>query len=76
MAHVRVEMAGNIVEGSSTDTFVGTLDPAGRTWQTQWTTFTHYRGRTADNASFDLSTDPTYGDTKPLTFAKVDDSNP
>jgi hypothetical protein len=71
MDHVRVEMAGNIVEGSSTDVFVGPLDPAGQTWRTQWTTFTRYIARTPDNASVNLSTDPTYGETKPLVFEKT-----
>lgn len=71
MDHVRVEMAGNIVEGSSTDVFVGPVDPAGQTWRTQWTTFTQYVARTADHASVNLSTDPTYGETKPLIFEKT-----
>jgi len=73
MDHVRIEMAGNIVEGSSTDTFVGPVAPTGRTWQTQWTTFTRYTGRSPEKAAFDLSTDPTYGETKLLTFEKAND---
>ena len=71
MAHVRVEMAGNIVEGSSTDVFEGPVSPAGDTWQVQWTTFTKYTGHTPAHTSFDLSTDPVYGEAKPLTFTKV-----
>jgi hypothetical protein len=71
MDHVRVEMAGNIVEGSSTDTFVGPITSTGQTWQAQWTTFTRYVAHAPENASFDLSTDPTDGETKPLTFQKV-----
>jgi hypothetical protein len=73
MDHVRVEMAGNVVEGSSTDTFVGPITSTGRTWQAQWTTFTQYVAHTPDNASFNLSTDPTYGETKPLIFEKAAD---
>jgi hypothetical protein len=71
MDHVRVEMAGNVVEGSSTDTFVGPVASTGHTWQTQWTTFTRYVGRSPERAAFDLSTDPTYGETRPLTFEKA-----
>jgi hypothetical protein len=76
MDHVRVEMAGNIVEGSSTDTFVGPVAPTGRTWQTQWTTFTRYVAHTPDNASFNLSTDPTRGETKPLIFERMEGPAP
>jgi hypothetical protein len=71
MDHVRVEMAGNILEGSSTDTFVGPIASTNRTWQAQWTTFTRYVAHTPDNASVNLSTDPTYGETKSLTFEKA-----
>ncbi len=76
MDHVRVEMAGNLVEGSSTDIFVGPVASSGRTWQPQWTTFTRYLGRTPEKKSFDLSTDPTYGEIKPLIFDKVESKNP
>jgi len=74
MDQVRVEMAGNVVEGSSTDVFAGPVDRAQGTWKTLWTTFTKYTGHTPEKPSFDLSTDPTYGETKPLTFRKVADS--
>ncbi len=73
MDRVRVEMAGNIVEGSSTDVFAGPVDLTQGMWQTQWTTFTHYTGHAPGRPAFDLSTDPTYGETKPLTFRKVTD---
>ncbi len=71
MNHVRVEMGGNTLEGSSTDTFVGPVDPSNRSWQVQWTTFTRYLAHTPDGASINLSTDPTYGETKSLTFEKA-----
>lgn len=73
MDHVRLEMAGNILEGSSTDVFAGPVSPAGDTWQVQWTTFTHYTAHTPEGTSFDLSTDPVYGEAKPLVFQKVAD---
>jgi len=76
MDHVRVEMAGNIVEGTSTDTFVGPIASTGRTWQAQWTTFTQYVAHTPDNASFNLSTDPTDGETRLLIFDKAANPTP
>jgi hypothetical protein len=74
--HVRLEMAGNILEGSSTDVFAGPISPAGDTWQAQWTTFTHYTAHTPESTSFDLSTDPVYGETKPLVFQKTTGPQP
>lgn len=76
MDHVRVEMAGNILEGSSTDVFVGPVDPTERLWQTQWTTFTRYAAHTPENKSFDLSTDPAEGETRPLIFEKTEAAGP
>ena len=71
MAHVRVQMAGNLLEGSSTDVFAGPVSPAADSWQTQWTTFTNYQARAPDKTAFDLSTDPVYGEVQPLTFTKL-----
>jgi hypothetical protein len=73
MDRVRVEMAGNTIEGSSTDVFAGPINRAAGTWQAQWTTFTRYTGHAPGKPPFDLSTDPTYGETKPLAFRKVAD---
>jgi hypothetical protein len=75
MNHVRVEMGGNILEGSSTDTFVGPVAASNRTWQAQWTTFTRYLAHTPDGAAINLSTDPTYGETRSLTFEKANDGS-
>jgi hypothetical protein len=71
MDYVRVEMAGNTLEGNSTDVFSGALSPAEGIWQAEWTTFTDYTARTPDHEVIDLSTDPIYGETKHLTFQKV-----
>jgi len=71
MDHVRVEMGDNVLEGSSTDTFVGPVDASHHTWQVQWTSFTRYLAQTPDGASIHLSTDPTYGETKALSFEKA-----
>jgi hypothetical protein len=76
MSHVRVEMGGNVVEGSSTDTFVGPIDAAAGTWQTQWTTFPRYVAHTPDRASFDLTVDPNQGETRSLTFRRAPAGQP
>lgn len=70
MDHVRVEMAGNVVEGSSMDVFTGPVDPRQGVWQAQWTTFAKYTARAPDGTAFDMSTDATYGETKSLTFTR------
>jgi hypothetical protein len=71
MAHVRADLGGNSLEGSSTDVFAGPVSPAGDTWKVEWTTFTHYTAHTPEGKSFDLSTDPIYGETNPLVFRKT-----
>lgn len=71
MAHIRADLGGNLLEGSSTDVFTGPVSPADGTWKVEWTTFTHYTARSPEGKSSDLSTDPIYGETYPLTFTKT-----
>lgn len=71
MAHVRADLGGNLLEGSSTDVFTGPISPAADTWKVEWTTFTRYTAHTPEGQSFDLSTDPLYGETYPLIFTKT-----
>jgi hypothetical protein len=71
MDHIRVDMGGTILEGKTTDTFSGTVSLADSVWQAQWTAFNDYSIRTPDGRTKDLSTDPTYGETKALTFQKL-----
>ena len=71
MEHVRVPMADNVVEGSSTDILAGLISPEEDTWQAQWTTYTRYIAATGEGKPVDLSTDSTYGETQPLTFTRV-----
>lgn len=68
MDYVRVEMAGNVLEGRSIDTLSGPISPADGVWQAQWAAFTQYKIRTAEGDASELSTDPAYGETQPLTF--------
>ena len=73
MDYVRVEMGENTLEGKSTDIFAGKVAPAEGLWQAEWTTFTDYTARTPQGHSFKLATDATYGESKLLTFRKVQD---
>lgn len=68
---VRIDMAGTILEGRSTDVFSGALQPDANVWQVQWTAFSHYTVQAPGQAAQELSTDETYGETKALTFQKV-----
>ena len=70
MEHVRVQMNDNVLEGSSTDLFTGPISTDG-VWEAQWTSFTRYTAQTAEQPSFDLSSDQTYGQTESLVFQKV-----
>ena len=69
--HVRIEMAGTIIEGATTDVFIGTVQPDVGIWQVQWTAFSRYTARMPDGSASDLSTDDTYGETKALTFQRM-----
>ncbi len=71
MTGVRIEMAGNVLEGKSIDTFSGPIAAAEGVWQTQWSAFTQYKVHNAEGDETDLSTDPTYGETQALTFRRV-----
>jgi hypothetical protein len=71
MDHIRVEMADNVLEGRSIDTFSGTVSESDGIWQTQWTAFTRYHVHAAQDGDVELSTDPMYGEARPLTFQKV-----
>lgn len=71
MDHVRIEMGETVIEGSSTDAFAGTISAETGQWLTQWTTFTQYTATRPGQPPVNLSTDATYGQTRPLTFTKV-----
>jgi hypothetical protein len=71
MDYVRVEMADSTLEGQSKDTFAGPVSLDDGLWQAQWTTFTDYMAQSTTGIRVPLRTDPTYGETKPLTFTRV-----
>jgi hypothetical protein len=64
-------MGDNILEGKSTDTFVGPVSEDGETWQAEWTSFPQYTAHTPEHPNFDMSSDQLYGISKQLTFTKV-----
>jgi hypothetical protein len=69
--HVRIDMAGTVLEGATTDTFSGAISPDDGVWQAHWTAFNRYTIQTPGQPAKALSTDETYGETKALTFEKV-----
>ncbi len=71
MKHLHVETGRDILDGSSTDTFVGRVSISEGLWPVLWTTFSHYTDRSADNSSKEISTNPDTGEAKPLVFRKV-----
>jgi hypothetical protein len=71
MDHIRVEMAGNTLEGKSIDVFSGPISTANGAWRAQWSAFTQYKVRDAQGQETDLSTDTTYGETQALVFRKA-----
>lgn len=71
MDDVRVEMGDNVLEGKSTDTFLGQISATDGLWQTQWTALTQYKVRTPEGNDVDLSTHPAYGQTQAITFQKA-----
>lgn len=68
---VRVPMAEDVVEGSSTDVLAGLISPEENTWQVQWTSYTRYTASRGESKPVDLSTDSAYGETQPVTFTRV-----
>jgi hypothetical protein len=72
MRHIHVEAGENIVDGRSTDTFIGRVNADQGFWPVQWTMFSHYTTHATDNPGREISTDPDKGETKPLIFRKID----
>jgi hypothetical protein len=48
------------------------MAPGDGTWQVQWTTFSDYTVTEPAGQIRRLATDPTYGETKALTFQKAE----
>jgi hypothetical protein len=71
MSHVHVETGQNIIDGRSTDIFVGKVAIEEGVWPVLWTAFSRYTIRTAETSSAELPTDPDKGETNALVFRKV-----
>lgn len=65
------ELGKDILEGKSTDIFVGSISEDGKVWQVDWVGFPDYVAHTAEHPHFEMSVDPNYGITYTLTFEKV-----
>lgn len=71
MDRVHIETGDNILDGRSTDTFIGRVSPQEDLWVVQWTTFSHYTAHTTEKPLTEFATDPDKGETKPLVFRRV-----
>ncbi len=70
----RVVMGESILEGSSTDLFVGRVSEDGNAWPVEWTSYPNYIGHTPELENFDFSgEDRETGVTRSLLFEKVQD---
>ena len=67
-----VQLGGGVLEGKSTDVFIGTISEDGNFWQADWTSFADYTAHTAKYPDFKMTEDPNYGHSQALTFEKVE----
>lgn len=65
------EFGRGVIEGKSTDIFIGEVSEDGNSWAVDWTSFLDCTAHTDEYPNFDLSTDPEYGESKTLIFEKV-----
>ena len=66
------QLPGGVLEGKSTDVFVGKIPNKGQLWQVEWTSFPHYIARTKTNPNFKLTKDEyERGLLKTISFEKV-----
>ncbi len=65
------ELGKDVLEGKSTDVFIGTISEDGKSWHVDWIGFPDYMAHTAKYPSFKMTEDPNYGILKTLTFEKV-----
>ncbi len=71
LKNFRAQMGDNILEGKSTDIFVGPVSKDGTRWEAVWTSFPDYTAHTSEYPNFDMFPDPNYSETKMLVFEKV-----
>ncbi len=66
-----VELGKGVVEGKSTDIFVGPISQDGQGWLADWTSFPVYTAHTPEYPNFPMYEDPNQGLTYSLIFEKV-----
>ncbi|MCK4751951.1 MAG: hypothetical protein KAS75_00795 [Planctomycetes bacterium] len=71
--HLRMEMTNQVLEGKSTNIFIGKIDDKGSTWYVDWTGFPDYTVHTPEHPNFKLSKDMenSHGRQAALIFEKV-----
>jgi predicted small secreted protein len=73
LKNFHMELGKDVLEGKSTDIFVGQISQNEKVWQVDWTSFPDYTAHTADYPNFKIYEDPNYGISKILIFEKVTD---
>lgn len=69
------ELGGGVLEGKSTDVFIGTISEDGKSWHVDWIGFPDYTAHSAEKPNFKMTVDPNYGRSDSLVFEKVNDKN-
>lgn len=70
MAHIRLEMDGQILDGKTTDTFMGNVSEDGKTWTAIWSSFPDYTAYVPNPVK--LGSDPDDGPQGILKFTKIE----
>ena len=68
----RAQLGDGVLEGKSTDIFVGPVSENGKAWQVVWTSFGDYTVHTKQNPNAKLATDPN-GEVTVLVFTKAEE---
>ena len=68
-----IELGKGVLEGKSTDIFVGKVSENDRFWEAEWASFPDYTAHTDVYPNFHLTEDPNTGNFKTLVFEKVEE---
>ncbi len=71
LENFHAELGNDILEGKSTDIFIGKVSEDGKVWLVDWTSFPDYTAHTAKYPDFKMYEDPNYVVPKALVFEKV-----
>ena len=74
LLHFRTELGQDVVEGKSTDIFVGPVSEDGTQWEAQWFSYPEYYVTTDKYDHYKLPVDPNENPKGLLIFSKVDES--